>query len=544
MKCSLMNRLLCYAHFDEKGELKGFVKHALEEMSKLCSKIIFVSNSPITPVDHEYLSTICSNIIINDNIGYDFYMWKSGLAAVDLHEYDQLMLMNSSIFGPLFPLDALFSEMSKYRYDCWGITECFQVRPHIQSYFLVIEKNLLHSKTLRLFWDSVLPYKDKHQVVLNYEVGFSQWIRESGYSIQAMIPFRDIAVHCHNTGRKVRKKDNTSIKQVVPLLELGNPFIKVEPIRSGAVMMSSFEAQLNSYGYPSTYLHAVVNVPAPVCPLCGSPGAGLYRRVRDFFDSNSISLSRYMKCKGKKCGVFWLNGASDARKFPVNDSFCTDHTFSSIGLSATIGKQGFLSRKLVTTKKGRVLMLPDAKLHEYFCRHKWDVVILNAETEQCSEQGIQTKRLESDQFDLVLLPHFLEHLKDPTAFLAEMLRVLKLGGSLILSTPNPSSLTALVFKNYWIGLDAPRHLYLFERTCLGNLLSSSGYRVERLGTSTVNMTQFARHSLDALHIKWTTALFDLPLNKRMMSLLPLVAWLLNKVSSKRGDESFAIATKI
>lgn len=83
-------------------------------------------------------------------------------------------------------------------------------------------------------------------------------------------------------------------------------------------------------------------------------------------------------------------------------------------------------------------------------------------------------------FDAVTLWDVFEHLHDPAATLDEIRRILKPDGVLALRVPNLSSWDAQLFGRAWAGLDAPRHLYLFDRVTLPRMLESHGFRVLRL----------------------------------------------------------------
>ena len=63
-------------------------------------------------------------------------------------------------------------------------------------------------------------------------------------------------------------------------------------------------------------------------------------------------------------------------------------------------------------------------------------------------------------FDIVIAKHVVEHLHRPEQAIAEMSRVLKLGGLLILATPNLSSPMRTRKKENWIGYKDPTHISL------------------------------------------------------------------------------------
>jgi len=80
-----------------------------------------------------------------------------------------------------------------------------------------------------------------------------------------------------------------------------------------------------------------------------------------------------------------------------------------------------------------------------------------------------------DSFDAVSLWYVIEHLANPVAVLAELDRVLKPGGVLLLATQNFASPQARAFGPRWLILDPPRHLWQFSPRNLDLLLSRLGY---------------------------------------------------------------------
>lgn len=60
--------------------------------------------------------------------------------------------------------------------------------------------------------------------------------------------------------------------------------------------------------------------------------------------------------------------------------------------------------------------------------------------------------------DVVIAKHVVEHLEHPEQSIAEMNRVLKVGGLLILATPNLSSPMRKRKKEHWIGYKDPTHI--------------------------------------------------------------------------------------
>lgn len=87
-------------------------------------------------------------------------------------------------------------------------------------------------------------------------------------------------------------------------------------------------------------------------------------------------------------------------------------------------------------------------------------------------------------FDAVTMWDVFEHVHDPQLTMAEIRRILKPGGMLVLSLPNPDSLEAWLFGKHWIGWDLPRHLNLFRPTLLRQHLANADMPVEQIRSFT------------------------------------------------------------
>jgi ubiquinone/menaquinone biosynthesis C-methylase UbiE len=87
---------------------------------------------------------------------------------------------------------------------------------------------------------------------------------------------------------------------------------------------------------------------------------------------------------------------------------------------------------------------------------------------------------DDNTFDAVILWHVLEHLPHPEQTLAEIRRILRPGGRLILAVPNFGSLQSRRTANNWFHLDLPRHLYHFTPATLQRLLACNDFHCESM----------------------------------------------------------------
>jgi SAM-dependent methyltransferase len=82
--------------------------------------------------------------------------------------------------------------------------------------------------------------------------------------------------------------------------------------------------------------------------------------------------------------------------------------------------------------------------------------------------------------DVVTMWDVLEHVPDPKGTLKEIARILRPGGLLVVSTPNPTSLEARLFGPHWIGWERPRHLHIFPPNLLRHYVDDAGFTTESL----------------------------------------------------------------
>ena len=86
----------------------------------------------------------------------------------------------------------------------------------------------------------------------------------------------------------------------------------------------------------------------------------------------------------------------------------------------------------------------------------------------------------SDQFDVVLMNHSLEHIWDQKRTVADIHRVVKPGGKFVIRIPTCESDARDEYGAAWAQLDPPRHFYLHSRTSIARLLAASGFRVVKI----------------------------------------------------------------
>ena len=86
--------------------------------------------------------------------------------------------------------------------------------------------------------------------------------------------------------------------------------------------------------------------------------------------------------------------------------------------------------------------------------------------------------LEGGSYDVVSMWHVLEHVHQLKENVAQIRKLLKADGTLIIAVPNYQSKDAEHYGKQWAAYDVPRHLYHFSPQAMDELMSANGFAVK------------------------------------------------------------------
>jgi hypothetical protein len=185
-------RVALFMHFDRRGAVRPYLLDYVRELAANEREVVFVSNAgKLQPGALAALQGICACVIIRRNVGYDFGAWRDALDHLGLPraETEEIICANDSVFGPLLPLGDTLQRLDYGKADIWGLTENWQLRYHLQSFFLAFGPKAIHAEAFRKFWRSVRPVPSKLYIVKEYEVGITQAMIKGGLSCAAVWPY-------------------------------------------------------------------------------------------------------------------------------------------------------------------------------------------------------------------------------------------------------------------------------------------------------------------------------------------------------------------
>lgn len=195
-----MKRAVIFAHYDKDAIIDDYVIYYLKELNKITDTIVFVSCCELSDNEIEKIKTITPDIIAQMHNEYDFGSYKRGFLYLKdkINEFDELIFANDSCYGPLYPLKSVFDKMENENCDFWGITKnnfgykknlkrFFVKRPHIQSYFIVFNKNIFTKDFFFDFIQSITHLDTKKQIISNYEIGLTELLTQKGFTYKTFI---------------------------------------------------------------------------------------------------------------------------------------------------------------------------------------------------------------------------------------------------------------------------------------------------------------------------------------------------------------------
>jgi hypothetical protein len=194
-------KVVLFMHFDSGGRVRQQLLDYITDFVENGRSVVLVSNSGnLKPEAMAALQQRCAAVIIRRNVGYDFGAWRDGIGHLRLPraQTEELILANDSVFGPLTPLGDLLRRLNFAKADVWGLTESWQVRYHLQSFFLAFGATALRNEAFGKFWAQVRPVPVKSFIVRTYEIGVTQALMKGGLRCAAVWPYESLLKHVDN----------------------------------------------------------------------------------------------------------------------------------------------------------------------------------------------------------------------------------------------------------------------------------------------------------------------------------------------------------
>lgn len=191
-------RVVIFVFYDQDGIVDRYVEYLLADLCQNLERLVIVCNGALQDQGRSRLSAYSDCIIQRENEGYDIWGYKAGIDMLGWEEicrYDELILCNDSVMGPVYPFREMFDEMSSRKVDFWGITKHYeaegnpfvqdinaQLPEHIQSYFMVFRRNILNDNRFQEYWARLPMLHSYRDAVSYHEINFTARLADMGYA--------------------------------------------------------------------------------------------------------------------------------------------------------------------------------------------------------------------------------------------------------------------------------------------------------------------------------------------------------------------------
>ena len=207
-----LNRVCIFAGFTANGNLTENNLYYLSCLRQVVDYLVYVADSKANPDTFEKLKQYCNVIIIKRHGEYDFGSYKLGYNFLKergvLDNSKQLLLCNDSIdfVGQTKDLSKIINSSKQYEaYSLCTATYGFGKKikphkyewiknPHLQSYFLLIDKSVFNTSYFYEFINSVSKQQNKTEIIKLYEIGLSELLKQHNVNMGSFYSYDDSCI--------------------------------------------------------------------------------------------------------------------------------------------------------------------------------------------------------------------------------------------------------------------------------------------------------------------------------------------------------------
>ena len=199
-----MKRLVIYFHYDPAGCIDTACRIAVQAVQKY-GKVIFVTNGALAPADRVWVRQSGAGCIERENTGFDVGAYREALLTIGreaLAEYEEIILMNYTLAGPVCELQPMFEAMqARPALDFWGLTRHYAMKSprfggnvpeHIQSHFLALRPRLFTGDDFWRYWQEMPLPKSYEESVIRHETRFTPYFAAKGYTWDTYVQTEDM----------------------------------------------------------------------------------------------------------------------------------------------------------------------------------------------------------------------------------------------------------------------------------------------------------------------------------------------------------------
>ena len=193
-------RLGIYCFYDKYGHAASFIKTFLDDLMDNLDDLVVVVNGQLSDQARQLFSEYTKTIIVRENKGLDVAAYKQAILTLGwekLESYDEVICLNDTVMGPVYPFREMFACMDRKDVDFWGITayagetvDKEQIPTHLQAYWHAYRRSLVSSPAFHEYWETMPLWKDYAEVTRKHEMTFTKHFAQLGFKWASYIDWR------------------------------------------------------------------------------------------------------------------------------------------------------------------------------------------------------------------------------------------------------------------------------------------------------------------------------------------------------------------
>lgn len=193
-------RLGIYCFYDKYGHAASFIKTFLDDLMNNLDDLVVVVNGQLSDQARQLFSEYTKTIIVRENKGLDVAAYKQAILTLGwekLESYDEVICLNDTVMGPVYPFREMFACMDRKDVDFWGITayagetvDKEQIPTHLQAYWHAYRRSLVSSPAFHEYWETMPLWKDYAEVTRKHEMTFTKHFTDLGFTWASYIDWR------------------------------------------------------------------------------------------------------------------------------------------------------------------------------------------------------------------------------------------------------------------------------------------------------------------------------------------------------------------
>ena len=175
----MQKRICLLAGYDKRGIVQDYVLYLARKLSKI-SEVYYFADGKFKERELSKMRVYTRYAGAAAHKGSYFGSWQCLIAHLGwekITSYDEMIICNDSVYGPMSNMEDIFDYMDLRDYDFWGLTENYNSHYHIDSYFMVFKNDVLKHPKFQEFWRNIMPSQNS-----TYESVLTPFLTELGFN--------------------------------------------------------------------------------------------------------------------------------------------------------------------------------------------------------------------------------------------------------------------------------------------------------------------------------------------------------------------------